>query len=235
MSILNTRSSENKVAYWFILWNCNGNLQLTRLGVGRHRVGDICRICQRPRSRGNPKESMWMTLAWNHSSEDMEPEKPTLCSLVGNPLEWKGYHPPTKAYFTNLFCLQEMREQKDGEWTEIKTMTTNDQLAQLETQPMDKQQSLTPLMTLYYGCRQEPSMTVPWVAPPNGWLKQKQRSTAKHRVEVRDRFGRVGERIECPKGDRNAIGRTTSLGILSETESHTHEHTLAWPMPPVHM
>ena len=44
-------------------------------------------------------------------------------------------------------------------------------LTQLESHPKGNNQSLTLLMILCYGCRQESTITVFWEAPPSSWLK----------------------------------------------------------------
>jgi hypothetical protein len=55
----------------------------------------------------------------------------------------------------------------------------NQWLAQIETHPMDKKQSLTLLILIYYAYKQEPSLTVLWQALSNSRQKQIQRSAVK--------------------------------------------------------
>ena len=52
--------------------------------------------------------------------------------------------------------------------------------------------------------RQEPSVTVLWDAPPSSWLKQMQRPTAKHWMELRDSYGISGGRVKDSSGNRNS-------------------------------
>ena len=56
-------------------------------------------------------------------------------------------------------------------------------------------------------------------------------------MEVGDSYGRVGERTQGPKGDRNSTGRATESTNLDswglpETEPPIKEHTWAGPRPP---
>jgi hypothetical protein len=55
-------------------------------------------------------------------------------------------------------------------------------------------------------------------------------------MEVRDPYGKVGERIEDPEGDRNSTGRPTVLinmnsWELSKTEPSTRAH-MGWTKTP---
>jgi hypothetical protein len=85
-------------------------------------------------------------------------------------------------------------------------------------------QSLTLLMILCYACRQEPSMAVFWKAPPCTWLRWMQRPRAKHQVKLGDLYGRVGRKIEVPKGDRLSTGRPTeSTGPLGASQRLNHQ------------
>jgi hypothetical protein len=71
-----------------------------------------------------------------------------------------------------------------------------------------------------------------------------QTPTAKHWTEVRDSYGKVGKRIEGPKGNRNSKGKPTESNNLnswelSEPELSIKEHMQAGPstppLPPAHM
>jgi hypothetical protein len=84
-------------------------------------------------------------------------------------------------------------------------------------------------MILSYACRQENSITILWETLPSSWLKQMQRPT-----EHGQSYGRVGERIEGPRGERDSTRRpseSTNLNHceLSETEPQTKKSTQAGP------
>ena len=99
---------------------------------------------------------------------------------------------------------------------------------------MDKHQPLTLLMVFCYVCRQE--YVVLQEVPPSSLLRQAQTPTAKQWMELGNSCGRIGGRIEGPKGNRNSTGRPTestnlALGLL-ESEPPTKEHTQVWPRLP---
>jgi hypothetical protein len=86
---------------------------------------------------------MGVTLAVTHYIEDVEPEEATSCSQAGTPGEqWR--HKPTYKTF-NPKCILSTSNAGTGEGAETEGMA-NQQLAQLETDPMGKPQSLTLLM-----------------------------------------------------------------------------------------
>lgn len=76
-------------------------------------------------------------------------------------------------------------------------------LAQLETHPTVKHQSLTLSIIPCYACWQESSITVLWEAQSNSWLKQIEIPTAKHWTEVGDSYERVVKSIKGPERDGN--------------------------------
>ena len=78
-----------------------------------------------------------------------------------------------------------------------------------EPWPTGKHQSLTLLMILYYGCRQEYSNP----------LRQMQTPTAKQWMEFRDSYGRIGGRITAPKGIR--------------TPQEGQQNQLSWTLGPL--
>jgi hypothetical protein len=78
----------------------------------------------------------------------------------------------------------------------------NQWLAQTETHPMGKNQSLTLLMILFLWCLQaEPSITVLWEAPLNSWGKERKRPTDKNYVRWSSGspVGKLGEGLRDPK------------------------------------
>jgi hypothetical protein len=87
------------------------------------------------------------------------------------------------------------------------------------------------------------SITVLWEIPPSSWLKQMQRPTAKHWMQLRDFYGRFRERIDSPEGDRNSTRRPTESTNLDpwgfwETEPPAKEHTQSRSSsspPPTHV
>lgn len=96
--------------------------------------------------------------------------------------------------------------------------------------------SLTLFMILCDVCRQELEIAVPSESSPSSLLRQMQRTTAKHRMEIGNCYGRVGRKIEGPEEDRYSTERPTDSTnldhwVLSETEPPTKEHTQARPTP----
>ena len=113
-------------------------------------------------------------------------------------------HPQT--FWPKICPTYKICRDKDG--AEIEG-TANHWLAQLETHPMDKHQSLKLLTILCYACRQKPSISVSWEALPSSWLEQTQIPTAKHWTEVRVYYGRVSRMIEGPEAGGNSTERPT--------------------------
>jgi hypothetical protein len=63
-----------------------------------------------------------------------------------------------------------------------------------------------------------------------------QKAIAKHWMNLRDSYGRVGGKIEGPGGDRNSTERPTESTNLemvehSETEPPTNENSHSGPRP----
>ena len=118
-----------------------------------------------------------------------------------------------------------MFRDKDG--AERKQMS-NWRLPQIETLPLGKNKSLKLLMILCYVCRQEPSITVLWKAPLSIQWKEKQRSTAKHQMELRESFRRIERRTGEPKEDRNSTGRSTESTNQNHWGLPETEFTIKW-------
>ena len=76
-----------------------------------------------------------------------------------------------------MYPAYKMYRDKDG--AKLEGMAS-EWLAQIETQLMDKTQSLKQLRMLSYACRPEPNITVFWEAPPGSHWKQIQKPTAKY-------------------------------------------------------
>ena len=55
---------------------------------------------------------------------------------------------------------------------------------------------LTPLIILFFACREEPGITVSWEASSSSKWSQMQRPTAKYHIEPRDFCGGVGNKSE---------------------------------------
>ena len=95
--------------------------------------------------------------------------------------------------------------------------------------PMGKHQSLTLLMILCCACRQEPSITVLWEAPPSSWLKQMQRPTAKHWMEgLRDLEGKRTSQADQQSQLTWTLGGSQRL---NHQLKYIHELDLVLPTP----
>ena len=94
---------------------------------------------------------MGVFLAITHSTGDMKPGKAAFSGQAGTLLEHMDTNPPT------VLLTQNLTWDWDGAETEG---MANQYLAHLETQSMNKPQSMTLLMILCYACRQKSSMAV---------------------------------------------------------------------------
>lgn len=160
---------------------------------------------------------MWMTLAERLKSTDEEPEEATFCSESGPPVK-RQEHQPINKTFDPKFILSLRNAGME------QRLKANQNPAQLEIHPMDKHQSLTLSMRLCYACWQEPSITVLWKALPSSRLKQTQISTAKHCMDPKDTYGRLGGRTEGPKWEGNATRKQQSQVTWTPGISQTLSH-----------